>query len=78
MLRELEGFRVLDLWLRLSEAPDRSVFVVARLGERCGAMVARLYEADLEDEASFQPTYFTDEDARTLIEALGRTPQRTS
>lgn len=71
VLRELEGFTVLSLCLCLNEGPDRSVLAIARLGDGC-AMVARVYEADIDCRAAIQPTYLSGEDALTLVEALSR------
>lgn len=70
VVRELEGFDCSSLVLRLNDGPDRSVLVIARLGGGAGAMVARVYEADLQRRDALWPTYLTDEDVGLLAEIL--------
>lgn len=65
VVHELEGLDLSSLVLRLDDgAADRSVFVVARLGDG-SVMVARVFE-----ELQLQPVYLLSEDVEALVEAL--------
>lgn len=77
VLRELENLAPSRLVLRLDDVGDRSVFVVARLGDETGSvMVARVYEADLHrDGAVLQPVYLSDRDAEAFVVAMSEQPR---
>lgn len=69
VLRELEDLDPSRLVFRLDGgAADRSVLVLARLGDGC-AMVARVYEVDLP--GGLQPVYLSPDDAALLVRSLG-------